>query len=110
MPTAGGTDQHDCYDTRGMGRSEKNHEQLDAATIDERYGLEPVLELDAPADALEAFLDVHCPYCGETYGLAVDLSAGDRTFIEDCTVCCHPIVLSLETHGNDASLRSERPG
>ena len=85
-------------------------EPADAAAIDALYGLEPVLELDARPGALEAFLDVHCPYCGETYGLAVDLSVGERTFIEDCTVCCHPIVLSLEHAGEQAVLRSERPG
>lgn len=82
----------------------------DLAAIDQQYGLEPVLEFDTPAAALDAFLDVHCPYCGESYGLAVDLASGDRTFIEDCTVCCHPILLSLDTEGDAPTLHAQRPG
>ena len=95
-----------------MPRSHRPAVDLEAAAaIDAEYGLEPVIELDrGTPGALDAFLDVQCPYCGETYGLAVDLSAGDRTFIEDCTVCCHPIVLALEVGPDGATLRSDRPG
>ena len=93
-----------------MARRPKPEPAAPADDIDARYGLEPVLEIDRPGHALEAFLDVHCPYCGETYGLSVDLSAGAGTFIEDCTVCDHPIVLSLELDGDSALLRADRPG
>lgn len=36
---------------------------------------------------------MHCPYCGEAYDGAVDLSAGDQCYVEDCAVCCRPIVV-----------------
>ena len=40
-----------------------------------------------------------CPYCGEVGEAVLDLSAGDQTYIEDCAVCCKPIVFRLQTDG-----------
>ena len=40
-------------------------------------------------------IDVQCPYCGETIGLLVDDSAGPQRYIEDCQVCCRPIVVNV---------------
>jgi hypothetical protein len=34
-----------------------------------------------------------CPYCGEPVTLALDASAGDQSYIEDCQVCCRPMVV-----------------
>jgi len=86
----------------------------DTSELEALYGLEPVLDVEArdPHAALDDFLDVHCPFCGETYGLSVDLSAGERSFIEDCTVCCRPILLQLELlpDGTAAGLRAKRTG
>jgi len=45
--------------------------------------------------AMQPFVDVTCPYCGETIGLMMDLSAGDQNYIEDCQVCCRPIVVAV---------------
>lgn len=42
------------------------------------------------------FADIHCPYCGEPIGLVLDTSAGDQHYIEDCQVCCRPIVVMLQ--------------
>ena len=44
-----------------------------------------------------------CPYCGEQVEALLDLSAGDQQYIEDCPVCCRPIVFSLQTDGGDWS-------
>lgn len=41
----------------------------------------------------------NCPYCGETISTLVDLSEGDHHAIEDCSVCCRPIELLIETDG-----------
>jgi len=38
---------------------------------------------------------IDCPYCGESYDTTVDLSSGDQHYVEDCAVCCRPIVLVL---------------
>lgn len=37
-----------------------------------------------------------CPYCGETFETSVDGSAGAQEYIEDCQVCCRPIVFQIE--------------
>ena len=39
--------------------------------------------------------DIACPYCGEVITLVVDDSAGAQRYIEDCQVCCRPMVVSV---------------
>ena len=39
---------------------------------------------------------VGCPYCGEMIGILVDLSVGEQQYIEDCSVCCAPILMSVQ--------------
>ena len=39
---------------------------------------------------------VHCPYCGQSIELVIDYSAGEEEYVEDCSVCCRPIVISIE--------------
>ena len=45
-----------------------------------------------------------CPYCGEPVEALLDLSGGDQQYIEDCPVCCRPIIFDLRTDGDDWSL------
>lgn len=40
-----------------------------------------------------------CPYCGEPGEAVLDLTGGDQQYIEDCAVCCRPIVFTLQTDG-----------
>jgi hypothetical protein len=39
---------------------------------------------------------VQCPYCWEHFTTLVDCSAGSQQYIEDCAVCCQPILLLAE--------------
>ena len=66
--------------------------------IDRLYGLDPVFEpgQEAGSDALEQFVDVSCPYCNEVILVRTDLSAGSQSYVEDCQVCCQPILLSVQ--------------
>jgi transcription elongation factor Elf1 len=41
----------------------------------------------------ECFFD--CPYCGEPISVLVDCSCDEQTYIEDCQVCCQPMVLQV---------------
>ena len=69
----------------------------DEQTIDALYGLEPVFEPGGPAGQSPIdFARVQCPYCGESFDTAVDLSAGAFSYVEDCQVCCQPIELAGE--------------
>jgi hypothetical protein len=77
----------------------------DAREIDARYGLEPVYEPRRSSIAVAGpteFASVACPYCGESFGTHIDLSAGAAVYVEDCQVCCKPIELGIETDANGA--------
>ena len=53
---------------------------------------------------------ISCPFCGQTFELVIDTSAGSQRFTTDCEVCCRPFdvvvecepgeILSLEVLGN----------
>lgn len=53
----------------------------------------------------------HCPHCGEPIQLLVDLSGGSQSYVEDCTVCCQPILINLwvdaDLDGYQLDLRRE---
>ena len=80
--------------------------------IDLLYGLEPVIEPgdNAGSDGLDPFADIACPYCGEFLTIALDLSAGSQTYIEDCQVCCQPMQIKVWTRddGGLDSVSAER--
>jgi hypothetical protein len=40
------------------------------------------------------FEAITCPYCWETIEVALDLSVEEQKQIEDCSVCCRPIVIA----------------
>ena len=42
---------------------------------------------------------LHCPYCGEAITVLVDASAPAQEYIEDCEVCCRPMVLTIYLDG-----------
>jgi hypothetical protein len=81
---------------------------LDAASIDSLYGLEPVYEPGKGLPGLlpEEFVAFQCPYCGERLDTRVDLTA-DSSYIEDCQVCCQPIEFTVE-HAENGGLLAVR--
>ena len=53
---------------------------------------------------------ISCPYCGESISVLVDDSVPEQCYVEDCQVCCRPIVLDVSVDlGGDAvvTARSE---
>ena len=76
----------------------------EATDIDQLYGLEPVFEPDSAKGGVvpEQFVPVQCPYCGERLETRVDLTAGEREYIEDCEVCCRPIEFAIELEDTGA--------
>ena len=45
---------------------------------------------------------VSCPYCGEAIDVHIDQQEVGHQYIEDCQVCCKPIVfnVSVDSMGN----------
>lgn len=39
---------------------------------------------------------VSCPYCGEAIEVLIDGQEAGHQYVEDCQVCCKPIVFSVE--------------
>jgi hypothetical protein len=38
--------------------------------------------------------DATCPHCWETINLTLDLSVPEQSYVEDCPVCCKPMLVS----------------
>jgi transcription elongation factor Elf1 len=44
-----------------------------------------------------------CPYCWEQISMLMDLSVPAQEYLEDCEVCCHPIMISFQVENNEIS-------
>lgn len=51
----------------------------------------------------EAVLE--CPHCGEPIALLLDLTGGSQSYVEDCQVCCQPILVSLRIDPDEEDYR-----
>jgi hypothetical protein len=38
---------------------------------------------------------VECPHCGEQIELVIDASEPEQSYIEDCSVCCRQMMVSV---------------
>ena len=38
---------------------------------------------------------IQCPYCWEMLDISVDPSVEEQEYVEDCQVCCNPILISV---------------
>ena len=53
--------------------------------------------------------NIDCPWCGEVFETMLDTSQGDHEHIEDCSVCCSPITVTVECEpGEIFSVQSGR--
>ena len=57
-------------------------------------------------------LDSHsisCPYCGEGIDVLIDYSVEQQRYVEDCSVCCQPIILTINIDAQQqVSIDAER--
>jgi hypothetical protein len=51
---------------------------------------------------------ISCPYCGERITLLIDASINEQEYIEDCQVCCRPIVLNTMTSSDGTTTAGVR--
>ena len=40
--------------------------------------------------------DQTCPNCNEPIELVIDCSVPNQSYIEDCQVCCRPMIVNVE--------------
>ena len=40
---------------------------------------------------------ISCPYCGENIDVLIDAEEIGQQYIEDCQVCCRPIVFAIDS-------------
>ncbi len=43
---------------------------------------------------------IQCPYCWERFELLVDCSVETQEYIEDCEICCRPIIFDINIDGD----------
>lgn len=44
---------------------------------------------------------IACPYCMEQFEITVDLTAGTQQYVEDCEVCCNPVLFDIRMQGGE---------
>ena len=49
---------------------------------------------------------VSCPYCGENIEVLLDPSVQHQNYIEDCQVCCRPIIFDVTVDQSGEALVS----
>jgi hypothetical protein len=50
---------------------------------------------------------IQCAYCGEEIEVVVDCSVEHQEYVEDCSVCCRPMTLSvIASDGEVASIEA----
>lgn len=43
---------------------------------------------------------ISCPSCGERQDIVIDLSIPEQQYIEDCFVCCRPMLIHCVSDGS----------
>lgn len=49
-------------------------------------------------------VSVDCPYCGECIELLIDDSEPEQRYIEDCSVCCRPMIVTVVVDADAAQV------
>ena len=45
---------------------------------------------------MEEFVNIQCPFCGQSFGVAIDTTVANQCFTTDCEVCCRPFEVRAE--------------
>ena len=53
-------------------------------------------------------VSIQCPYCGESIDIVVDASIDRQDYIEDCSVCCRPMEMSVSISSEGISVVPRR--
>lgn len=53
-------------------------------------------------------ISITCPYCWQQFEIPFDPNPGDHELVEDCAVCCQPILIHLVVGTDGALVQAER--
>ena len=55
---------------------------------------------------------VTCPWCWSPVEFDIDPSAGSQHYVEDCSVCCHPmrVLVTVDSDGSLLGVDVDRDG
>jgi transcription elongation factor Elf1 len=45
--------------------------------------------------------NIQCPFCGQTFTLAVDTTQAEQVFTVDCEICCRPMEVSVRCEAGE---------
>ena len=48
--------------------------------------------------------EAYCPYCGENISLLIDDTLQYQEYVEDCEVCCSPMIVNVEINADEEIL------
>ena len=46
---------------------------------------------------------ITCPYCWQRIDILLDLSVSEQEYVEDCSVCCRPILIRYQATRGELS-------
>lgn len=55
--------------------------------------------LRAPMEIVQT-ATLQCPYCWERIEIVVDCTIMEQEYVEDCSVCCSPIIVTVVASGD----------
>ena len=59
---------------------------------------------------MEEYADLQCPFCGQTFAVAIDPRLVRQRFTTDCEVCCRPIEIHAECADGELLNLEATPG
>lgn len=51
---------------------------------------------------------IQCPYCWESIEIVVDNSVPEQEYVEDCQICCQPILLHVSSTEDSVEVQATR--
>ena len=52
--------------------------------------------------------DIICPYCWQSITILVDQTIEHQEYIEDCQVCCNPILINVTNVDGNLSVDADK--
>ena len=66
-------------------------------------------KVEEHAPRLESkWVEVECPYCGDSMDVRVDPNEEGLSLVQDCQVCCKPVQISVDVEDGEVDVYASR--